>query len=319
MKQNYLLDAENLVFQKDQNSFKSKVKRALRYFYMGGFLAFIFWIILFSGLINSPKSIIMHNTNNELVAQLSNVNSKFDSISNLLSHVQHKDDNLYRVVSEIDPISPSERQAGFGGTDKYKNLQGFSNSEILIESAKKSDILKNQLKVQYESYSTVYSCVRLKNDSLLSIPAISPIAPIDFYRISDKFGMRVHPITRKIHKHTGIDMAANIGKPIHSVGKGKVINVRKSKYGYGNNVIIDHGFGFKTLYAHMNTIYVKKGDQVLRGEQIGTVGNTGSSTGPHLHYEVIYKHHKINPETYFIEDLTNREYLNMVNAFASSN
>ncbi len=311
MKHRYLLDNEKLVFQKEQMSFKQRVRVVCKYLISGGGLALIIWMLFYFGIINSPERHYLHNINDNLISDVNLVNTKFDNISSQLSHVQKRDDGFYRVISEIEPIPYSIRQAGFGGTDKYRYLDGFESSDLLIESARRGDILLNQLYIQSKSYDTVIYLAQNKQDSLLSVPGIVPVTP-GAYRISDPFGIRIHPITGKLQKHTGIDLAARVGKSIYATGNGKVINVRISNKGYGNRVTISHGFGFKTLYAHMHDIYVKKGDKIGRGQIIGTVGNTGTSTGPHLHYEVIYKRRKINPKSFYVNDLTDSEYKEMV-------
>jgi len=312
MRHRYLLDNENLVFQKEQISFKQRGKVFLRYWLLGAGLALIIWCLFFTGIINSPENYFLQKENNDLISNVNNVSDKFDDISAQLSNVQHRDDNFYRVISGVDPISPSVRQAGFGGTDNYKHLHGYIASDLLIESAKKGDILLKKLVIQSKSYDTIIYLAQNKQDSLLSVPGIQPIPPGEYFRISDPFGKRIHPITGKLHQHTGIDFAASIGKSIYAAGNGTVIDVRSTRRGYGNRVIINHGFGFKTLYAHMQHIDVKKGDKVFRGQKIGTVGNTGTSTGPHLHYEVIQNNIRKNPAYYYIEDLTDKEYMDMV-------
>jgi murein DD-endopeptidase MepM/ murein hydrolase activator NlpD len=198
-------------------------------------------------------------------------------------------------------------------------LEGFFNSSLLISASKKSDILLNQLHIQSKSYDTIINIAKNMDDSLLSAPGIAPVAPNDFKMISSGFGLRIHPITGKLQGHEGVDFAGNIGKPIHCTGNGVVTSVEKNSAGYGNRVIINHGYGFNTLYAHMSKIIVKEGDVVERGQVIGNIGNSGSSTGPHLHYEVIVKGAKKNPINYYINDLSDAEYLEMTKLFTSSN
>jgi murein DD-endopeptidase MepM/ murein hydrolase activator NlpD len=317
MKQRYLLK-DNLSFQKEHISYKQRINDIVKYVLAGGVFAVITWSLFFSSILESPKKHLLHQKNNNLISKIEEVDTKFDSISFLLSDIQKHDDQFYRVISGIKPISPEIRQAGFGGVDRYQYLDGYSNSNLLIESSKKSDIIINQLEIQTESYDTIMQLAKIKQDSLLSIPGILPVSPNGYYRISDPFGMRIHPITKKKRMHEGIDFAARVGKPIYAVGNGKIVSVRISKRGYGKHVTISHGFGFKTLYGHMNDIYVKKGDIVRRGQIIGTVGNTGSSTGPHLHYEVIYNRKKIDPKYFFVYDQTDHEYKDMAKALTEN-
>lgn len=317
MRQRYLLDNENLCFHKEEISNKQRAKIAVGYLGGGLALALIVWCLFFVGVISSPKKVVLNGENEILVDQLADANDQLDNLAYQLSQVQIRDDHFYRVISGIEPVPSTKRQAGFGGTDKYAHLKGFENSDLVIKSLKKSDILIKQLHIQSESYDTVIYLAQAKQDSLLAVPGIVPVAPGEFHRISDRFGKRVHPITGKVHTHTGLDFAAQIGKKIHTTGNGKVVSVRKLRRGYGNVVIIKHGFGFKTLYAHMNDIYVKVGEEVKRGQTIGTVGNTGTSTGPHLHYEVMYKNRKKDPDDYYIEDLTDLEFKEMIGLLTS--
>jgi murein DD-endopeptidase MepM/ murein hydrolase activator NlpD len=216
------------------------------------------------------------------------------------------------VIAFKSPLPPTIRQAGFGGVDKYHNLKSFSNGDLLINLSLKSDILLKQLQIQEKSYDTLYYLAEVKQDSLLSVPGVIPISPSGYFRISDPFGWRMHPIYHRLIKHTGIDFAGPVGSPIYAPGNGKVENIRITKTGYGKRLLIDHGYGFKTLYGHLSKIYVKEGDIVNRGQIIGAIGNTGTSTGSHLHYEVIYHNQKINPKGYFQNDLSNDEYMQMV-------
>ncbi|OFX45992.1 MAG: hypothetical protein A2W95_03285 [Bacteroidetes bacterium GWA2_40_14] len=317
MRNKYILDTDKLVFQKDQRAFSHYFKAFLKYVGFGMVIGVLFWLITFSGLLVSPKKMALMQENKHLVSKLESINTQFDSVSGFLVDVQNRDDNFYRVISQIEPIPHSIRQAGFGGTDKYRALEGFGNSDLLIETSKKSDILLNQLHIQSKSYDTIINCAKNLDDSLLSIPAIAPVSPSGYITISSPFGRRFHPIQHIYLMHDGVDFAANVGSPIYSSGNGLVAFVEKNSSGYGNYVIINHGFGFQTLYAHMNKIYVKKGESIIRGQQIGTTGNSGSSTGPHLHYEVIYSRIKRNPENFFINDLSDTEYLDMIRAQSS--
>jgi murein DD-endopeptidase MepM/ murein hydrolase activator NlpD len=317
MRHKYNFDAEKLVFKKEQVSFRERIKIIGKYISGGLILGFIVWLISSFGLIESPERYFLEKKNANLLENIEIINSKFDNVNLYLSEIQNRDDNFYRVISQTNPLPASIRQAGFGGVDKYNNLKGYNNSSTLIDVMKKGDILLNQLAVQNKSFDTVMYLILNKEDSLLSIPAISPVAPNDYFRISSPFGLRVHPITGKILMHDGIDFAANQGKPIHASGNGIVSSVKRSSGGYGNRIIINHGYGFKTLYAHCSKIYVKEGDTVQRGSIIGLVGNTGTSTGPHLHYEVIQENKKKNPKFYYINDLSNKEYKEMIHTFAS--
>lgn len=318
MGKRYLLDNDNLIFQEEHISFKRKAKGTIKYLLTGAAAALIMWSLFLSNTIESPENHILLIDNNNFISNINTVNTKFDSISSLLSDIQKRDDNFYRVISEENPISPTIRQAGFGGADRYKNLNSYVNSNLLIKSSLKGDMILSQAKIQSESYKTLIHTAQTKQDSLMSVPGISPVSPKGYYRISDPFGTRIHPITRRRQHHDGIDFAGKKGNSIYAVGNGKVIDVHKSRTGYGNKVTISHGYGYKTLYAHMNDIFVKKGDLISRGQTIGTIGTTGRSTGPHLHFEVIYNRKKVNPKYFYINDLTDDEYKGMAKLLSNN-
>lgn len=316
MGQKYVLDPDKLVFVEEQNSLKQYFYKLMKLTFIGVVLAAGVWFFSFMGLVTLPKSNVLSGDNNILIEQVKGVNAQFDSISNLLTDIQYRDDKLYRVITQIDPIPSSVRKAGFGGVPSYKHLDGYLNSELYIESNLRGDILIKQLEQQEKSYKTVVNCVETLNDSLLSIPAIMPISPNGYYRISSYYGYRIHPITKQRDMHDGIDFAAKSGRGIFASGNGEVSRISYSNRGYGNMVIIDHGFGFKTRFAHLDKIQVKKGDRVVRGEQIGTLGNTGRSTGPHLHYEVMLNNKRVDPADFYINDLSIKDYDEMISAFS---
>lgn len=310
----YKFDKENLVFINEKVTFKSVIKDNYRKGIIGVFIGFAIWSISFFNLIESPKKYLLEQRGQSLIEHLGHVNANFDSITNKLADIQHRDDNFYRVVSQLNPISPEERKQGFGGINAYSNLEGFNSSELLIESNRRSDIIERQLNLQLRSFDTIFVSVLELDDSLMAVPAISPVSPYDYHRISSPFGMRKHPVTGKIQKHDGLDFAARVGKPIYATGNGVVTLVRKSRIGYGNRVSIKHGFGYKTVYAHLHDIYVGIGDTIVRGQKIGTVGNTGTSTGPHLHYEVIYNNRRFDPKNYYLDDLSIEEFNEMLSS-----
>lgn len=304
----YRLDKESLTYIYEKVTLKTIIKNNYRLVSVGCILGLIVWCISFFELIESPKKYLLEEKGKSLIERIGGVNASFDSITNKLAEIQHRDDKFYRVITKLDPISPEERKQGFGGVNTYSVLEGYNCSELLIESNKRSDIIGKQLVFQLHSFDTIISSVIMLDDSILSVPAISPVSPFDYHRISSDYGMRVHPLTGKLLKHDGIDFAARVGKPVYCTGNGVVTIIRKARSGYGNRVTIKHGFGYKTLYAHLHDIMVNVGDTVTRGQKIGTVGNTGSSTGPHLHYEVLYNRRNNDPKNFYINDLSYEEF-----------
>ena len=236
-----------------------------------------------------------------------------------LDDIQQRDDNICRVIFEADPIPSSIRKAGFGGVNRYKDIRNFSNSELVIEVTKKADKLSKQLYIQSKSFDEVINLAKNKADMLASIPAIQPIANKDLGRVASGYGYRIHPIYKTRKLHTGMDFTAPQGTPIYSTGDGKIEKVKRSRKGYGNHVIIDHGYGYQTLYAHMKKYIVYRGQKVKRGEIIGYVGSTGTSVAPHLHYEVMKNKRKINPVNYYYNDLSPEEYNKMLEISSQNN
>ena len=236
------------------------------------------------------------------------LSDRIEIMNDLLNDMQERDDNIYRVIFEAEPISPAVRKAGYGGVDRYQNLLGYANSENVIALTKQLDQIASQLYVQSKSFDEVFEMARNKSEMLSSIPAIQPVNNADINRISSHFGLRTDPFYKVKKLHSGIDFSAPLGTEIYATGDGTVIEVDKARWGHGNKIVIDHGFGYKTVYAHLQKFEVKKGQKVKRGQLIGRVGNTGKSTAPHLHYEVHKNGRAVNPIHFFFNDLTPEEY-----------
>ena len=237
----------------------------------------------------------------------------------MLDDIQQRDDNIYRVIFEADPIPKSIRKAGYGGINRYQDLTGYNNAELVIDITKKIDQITKQLYIQSKSFDDIIDLAKNKADMLASIPAIQPVSNKDLSRMASGYGSRIHPIYKTKKFHAGMDFSAKTGTPIYATGDGKIFKVRKSRRGYGNHVIIDHGFGYKTLYAHMSKYIVRRGEKVKRGDVIGYVGSSGTSVAPHLHYEVHYNGKKINPVNFYYNDLTPDQYEKMLEISSQNN
>ena len=222
--------------------------------------------------------------------------------------MEDRDDNIYRIIFEAEPVSQSERKAGYGGVDRYARLDGYENSDLLISTTRTMDQLFSQLYVQSKSYDQVYDLAKRKEQMLRCIPAIQPIRDNDIRRISSYYGYRTDPFYKVRKFHDGVDFSAPLGKEVLATADGTISEVKRSRRGYGNTIVIDHGFSYKTVYAHLNSFKVRKGQKVTRGQVIGTIGNTGKSTAPHLHYEVRKNNRAINPIHFFFNDLTPEQY-----------
>jgi len=258
----------------------------------------------------SEREIALMKGNEELRFHNSEHKKKLQELQQWTALLQQRDDNLYRVIFEAEPIPPSIRQVGVGGVKQYADLesQDLQHEDLIIGTKSEIDQLKRKMMLQSTSYGELEKLAREKSQMLASIPAIQPIHNKDLKRFASGFGMRMHPIYKVRKMHTGVDFSAPTGTPIFSSGDGKVIKVEKKRRGYGFQVEIDHGYNYVTKYAHMSKIDVKIGQKVKRGQVIGKVGNTGTSVAPHLHYEIIYKGKKVNPVHYFYNDLSPDQY-----------
>lgn len=308
MRYRYILDKENLVYKQEKVSLVSLIKSHRVKLIIGfGIGLFVFTLFYFNKL-QTPSLYILNKKESKLISKINKINDKYDSVLSYLEEVKNKDESFYRVVSKLEPVSDYIRYQGFGGTNTYANLTDFKSADLLINTNKRSDILIKQLQFQKKSLNTLLVSLLKINDSLLSIPAILPVSPFTYHRVTSPFGVRKDPMSGKLKKHMGIDFAGKIGKPVYATGNGVVSIANKSNSGYGNRVTINHGFGYKTVYAHLHNIYVKVGDTISRGQQIGTVGNTGKSTGPHLHYEVVLNNNKKDPKYFYTNDLSADEF-----------
>jgi murein DD-endopeptidase MepM/ murein hydrolase activator NlpD len=302
----YYYDAAKLKYEKVEMSLKQRFLSVFGFLSATAVFAFIIIAIAYTYL-DSPKEQQLKREINQLELQYDLLNDKTQLIENALTELQDRDDNIYRVVFEAEPIPEATRTAGFSGVS-YRNLQNFTNSQLMIETSTRINTLAKQLYIQSKSYDEVVDMVKDKAKLLASIPAIQPIKNNDLNRLGSGFGYRIDPIYKTIRMHAGIDFSAPMRTAIYATGDGRVSSIMRMDRGYGNCVIIDHGFGYKTLYAHMSRFNVQKGQSVKRGEVIGYVGNTGKSTGPHLHYEVIKEGAKINPVNFFYNDITPEQY-----------
>lgn len=289
-------------------------KRLLRIFgWFATAVVFGALIMVFAyNFFDSPKEKRLKRQLEESTYQLELLKQRTDQISAVLSDIQERDNTIYRVIFEAEPIPESVRGAGYGGIDKYRSLQDYYEPELITDVTKRVDKLSKQLYVQSKSYDEVWELVKNKTTMMASIPAIQPIANRDLTRVASGYGWRIHPIYKTQKLHTGMDFTAPVGTEIYATGNGVVNKIEMDGRGYGNNVTINHGFGYETLYGHMSKITVRSGQKVKRGDLIGYVGNSGSSTGPHLHYEVRKNSNPINPVNFYYNDLSPEEYEKML-------
>lgn len=317
-KANYRYNPQTLTYEKVKTTIKSRLFRAISVILTGMVFAAVIVFIAYS-YFDSPKELRLKREIEQLAIQYDIINKRMVQVETVLEDVQKRDDNIYRVIFEAEPIPVNIRKAGIGGVNRYKDLEGYGNSDLVIETNRRLDKIAKQLYIQSKSFDEVFEMAKQKEKMLASIPAIQPLSNNDLTRVASGFGQRIHPIYKTRKMHEGMDFTAKIGTEIYVTGNGIAVEVVESRKGYGNHVVIDHGYGYQTLYAHMESFNVKKGQKVNRGDVIGYVGNTGTSSGPHLHYEVMKNEHKINPVNFYFNDLTPSEYEKMIEISSASN
>lgn len=285
---------------------------------MLGLLALIaimasFLVFFYMSYFESPKELMLKNELNELKYYYSQLNQEVETLDKTLKSLEHRDDNIYRVVLGAEPIDKAVRNAGVGGSERYADIRekDILHEDLIVNLFEKADKLKRKLYIESKSQDEVVNLAEKKEKLYAAIPAIQPINK-KLVMVASGFGFRIHPIYKVKKMHTGMDFAAPIGTPIYATADGKIEEVSIKFSGYGKMVVIDHGFGYKTRYAHMHDFAVRSGQNVKRGELIGYVGDTGISTAPHLHYEVMMNGVLINPVHYFFNDLTPAEYEKIV-------
>src|SRR5665647_1126907 len=307
---NYRFNPDTLSFDRIERNVRTLIKKALGYLSTGIVSGMIFFFI-FLQFFDTPVTKRLKRENEQLLSQYNLMNKDIEKISKALEDIQMRDDNIYRVIFEANPIPSSVRMAGFGGSNRYTKLESMDNSELIISVAKKLDILSKQVYVQSKSYDDVVRMALGKEKMLASIPSIMPVSNRDLKRTASGWGMRMHPIYRIPRFHYGMDFTAPTGTDVFSTGNGIVKEVGRNS-GYGNTVVIDHGYGYETLYGHLSRTKVAVGQTINRGDVIGFVGSSGASTAPHLHYEVMKNGQKVNPQNYYFQDLNPLEYEKMI-------
>ncbi len=300
----YYFNPKTLSFEKKAFSWKDIIKRVL--WFLATALAFsvvIVWISFY--LIDSPKELMLRQENEQLKEELSRLNKRYDQLATVAVDLQKRDDNIYRAIFESEPMPISERYPFLGTTQKTASSNPSDASALLEEIYQKANRLTISMAAQSRSFDTIANLIGKKKEMLQSIPAIRPLP--NCYEITSGFGYRYHPILKVLRPHTGIDISAKKGTPVYATADG-VVSRQTPGGGYGNVIVINHGYSYQTLYAHLSKKAVKPGERVTRGQVIGYVGNTGLSTGSHLHYEVIKDGVRVNPVHFFFQDITPEEY-----------
>jgi murein DD-endopeptidase MepM/ murein hydrolase activator NlpD len=304
---NYKYNPNTLNYEKINLTLWDKFKR-LSYYLIA---SVVISVLILSFSFYNIKSFIQKEAakeNQSLRQEISVFNKDLNLILEVLNDIQNKDDNIYRAIFEADPYPDHKRKLGTGGNPiKFKKYENIEYGELVVEIVQKLELIEKKLSSQSKSFDEVFEITKEKQKMLKAIPSIQPINNRDLTRIASGFGMRMHPIYKILKMHKGMDFTAPVGTEIYATGDGVIEKVGWTG-GYGKTILINHGYGYKTRYAHCSKFKCKKGQKVKRGDHIGYVGNTGQSTGPHLHYEVFKNNRQINPVNFFFNDLSPEEY-----------
>ncbi|MDI1355727.1 MAG: M23 family metallopeptidase [bacterium] len=304
----YRFNPKSLAYEKVRVTFGQRFWTLLSYVATGVVFATI-TIALSRQFLPSPGEKKGRREIEALQLQYDLLSKKMNQAENVLKDLEDRDDNIYRAIFETEPLPKTMRYGGSGGSDKYAVFESYDNAELLKEATSRMDRISKRLYIQAKSFDEVVNLAKTKEKLLASIPAIMPINQKDLsHAVTSGFGWRTHPIYKTMEFHPGMDFTAEQGTPIYATGDGTVEKADALGQGYGNHVIIDHGYGYHTLYGHMSRIAAKAGQKVSRGQLIGYVGSTGLSTAPHIHYEVIRNNEKVNPINYYYNDLSPEQY-----------
>jgi murein DD-endopeptidase MepM/ murein hydrolase activator NlpD len=314
----YYYDPKTLSYRKIEKNAAYRLRNGLIYI-ASVLLSAIAFILLADSFIDSPKEKRLRRELENMEIQFSILDERMDQVGTVISDLQERDDNIYRVIFEAEPLPASVREAGFGGANRYSKLEGFENSDLIKSTAGRLDRLTKQVYVQSKSFDDIVEMAKDKKEFLASIPAIQPVANENLRRMASGYGWRLDPFTKAPKMHYGMDFSAESGTPVYSTGDGKVLRADSRASGFGNHIRIDHGYGYITIYAHLNDYNVQKGQKVKRGDLIGYVGNTGRSRGPHLHYEVHLNGERLNPVNFYYGELSAEEFNTIIEMASQSN
>jgi murein DD-endopeptidase MepM/ murein hydrolase activator NlpD len=306
----YYYDSENLAYQR----IKPQKRKKFGYVFLFLLSSLLFGFLCLTLLINTPyfetpKDKLLTGELESMKLNYRLLDKKMDLMTDVLNAVEDRDNNIYRIYFNTSPIPKEQRKSGFGGTNRYKDLEGFNNSELVIKTNKKIDILTKELVIQSKSLDDIVALAKQKEKLLAAIPAIQPVKNEDLKRMASGYGYRSDPFTKIRKMHYGMDFTAKSGTVVYATGDGVILKADNSLSGYGNHIEINHGFGYVTLYAHLSKYNCRPGQKVKRGDVIGYVGSTGRSEAPHLHYEVIKNGEKINPLNFYYGSISAEEYV----------
>ncbi len=308
-KHKYYYNPETCRYEKIKKSKKDIFLRLSIYSLTVLFSSFIL-INIYDTYFESPKIVTLKKENQELQTHYEILNKEINVAYKMLDNLEERDDNVYRIIFEAEPIPSTIRQAGIGGINRYKELidGNLERSDLIVDNYAKIDELKRKLYIQTKSYDELIDMANNKEELVATIPAIQPVSNKDLKRVASGFGTRIDPFLKVKRMHYGLDFSVKKGTPIYATADGRVVIIKSSFGGLGKYIYLDHGNGYRTVYGHLNKFNVRKGQKVKRGELIAYSGNSGRSTAPHLHYEVHKNGKKLNPVNFFFNDLTPNQY-----------
>ena len=311
----YIYNPKTRTYDRIYPTMRQRMMSYLRNLFVGmglGAGCFILLLMVFG----SPSEKDLRTENSRLTAQYHILSTRLDEALGVMQQLRQRDDNLYRVIMQADPVPDAVRNANYGKTNRYEELMELANAKLVVNTTQKMDVLERQVYIQSKSFDEILDLCKNNDEMLMCVPAIQPVSNKDLKQTASGYGTRVDPIYKTVKFHAGMDFSANVGTPVYATGNGTVKSAGWEGL-YGKCIIIDHGFGYVTRYAHLNQIKVRVGQKVVRGEIIGEVGTTGKSTGPHLHYEVHLKGQIMNPVNYYFMDLDADDYDKMIQIAAN--
>lgn len=306
----YYYDSENLAYRKIKTKKAKKIGVVLLFLVASALFGFLMFVVLLNTpYFETPKDRLQAREIDNLKLHYAILNKKIDELNAVTAAIEDRDNNLYRTYFNTAPISDEERKAGFKTKNRYAKLEGFDNSALVKNTTQRVDVLTKALAVQSQSLDEILQLAKAKDHLLSAIPAIQPVKNENLKRMASGFGYRSDPFTKVRKMHEGMDFTAKTGTPIYATGDGVVAKADNTASGFGNHIVIRHGYGYETLYAHLSKYKARAGQRVKRGDIIGYVGSTGRSEAPHLHYEVHKNNKVVNPLNFYYGNISAVEYV----------
>jgi murein DD-endopeptidase MepM/ murein hydrolase activator NlpD len=302
----YRFNPESLKFDRIKTGVRRTVGRVFTFFTATLMLTIVYYWI-YSPFFHTPKERVLLREIQQMEENYTTLTNNLQQIEDVLADIQQRDTNLYRLIFESEPVPQTILRAGFGEVNRYEALESYSNSELIVETTRRSEILSNQLQIQKKLMDDMLEKLSEKDEQFKTRPVIQPIENRELNHTSAGFGWRMSPFYRAKRFHEGMDFTAPAGTPVRATGDGEVVETQ-TLGAQGVKIVIDHGYAFKTVYAHLNKFNIKKGQKVTRGEIIGEVGSSGMSMAPHLHYEVHKNGKPVDPIPYFFNELSPAAY-----------